>query len=130
VKDPDVRLVLDLSAVLAYTVGSVELGQTIIEVVEDGGRFGASVVCLAEATRLADDHDVLRVPLLTKHWRFEMLPVLTEDWDRLAYWTKSLGHVERAASLVEALDRGGYVVTGEPYAYDVNGTADLPIIAI
>jgi hypothetical protein len=130
VKDPDVRLVLDLSAILAYAAGSVRLGETIIEAVEEGGRFGASVVCLAEAARLVDEDDAPRVPLLTRHWRFVMLPVLTEDWDRLALWTRSLRHVVRAASVVEALDRGGYVVTGEPDAYDIMGTGDLPVIAI
>ncbi len=130
-KDPTVRLVLDTSAVLAYAAGSVDLGETITEVVDEGGRFGASVICLAEAVWLVDDEQALGVPLLTRHPRFAALPVLAEDWDRIGYWAKELDAVDRAVTVVEVLDRlDGYLVTREPDVYDVKPLADLPIITI
>jgi len=131
VKDPTVRLVLDTSAVLAYAAGSIDLGETITEVVDEGGRFGASAICLAEAVRLVDDERALGVPLLTRHPRFTTLPALAEDWDRIGYWAKELCTVDRAVTVVEVLDRpDGYLVTRQSAVYDVKPLADLPIISI
>jgi hypothetical protein len=131
VKDPTVRLVLDTSAVLAYAVGSINVGETINEVVEEGGRFGASVVCLAEASRLVSEDHRLGVPLLIGHPRCVVLPVIAEDWSALALWTSALGRTDLAASLIEAVDRGGYVLTAEPFQYRPGGgAADLPIVGV
>jgi hypothetical protein len=131
VKDPAVRLVLDTSAVLAYAAGSIDLGETIAEVVDEGGRFGASAVCLAEAVHLVPELQALGVPLLTRHVRFVPLPLAGDDWDRVGYWAKELGRVDRGASVVEVLDRpDGYLVTAEPGRYDVKTLADLPVIGV
>ena len=130
-KDPTIRLVLDTSAVLAYAAGSIDLGQTIAEVVDEGGRFAASAVCLAEGVRLVDEDRTLGVPLLTRHPRFVPLPVLAEDWDRLGYWAKELGRIDRAAAVIEVLDRSdGYLVTAEPRRYEIKALNDLPVIEV
>jgi hypothetical protein len=131
VKDPHIRLILDTSAVLAYAAGSIDLGQTIAEVVDEGGRFGASAVCLAEGIRPVDDDRAPGVPLLSRHPRFVPLPVLAEDWDRVGYWARELGRVDRAAAVVEVLDRpDGYLVTAEPARYDIKALDDLPVIDV
>jgi hypothetical protein len=130
VKDTRVRLVLDASAVLAYAAGSINVGETITEVADEGGQFGASVVALAEASRVVRDDDALGVPLLARHVRFVPLPALAEDWARIAWWSRTLGRLDRAAALVEALDRDGYVVTAEPDGYDVKGLGELPVIVV
>jgi len=130
-KDPAVRLVLDTSAVLAYAAGSIDLGETIAEVVDEGGRFAASAVCLAEAVRLVAHEQAPGVPLLVRHPRFTPLPVLAADWDRIGYWARELGRLDRAAAVVEVLDRPeGYLVTAEPDGYDVKPLDDLDVIAI
>jgi hypothetical protein len=130
-KDPAIRLVLDTSAVLAYATGSIHLGETITEVVDDGGRFDASVASLAEEIRVVDDENVLGVPLLTRHPRFAVLPVAARVWDRLGYWAKALGRFDHAAAVVEVLDRpDGYLVTAGPGGYNVEALADLPVIGI
>src|SRR6266705_3888486 len=120
-KDGQIQLVLDSSAVLAYAAGSIHVGETIAEVVEEGARFGACVVALAEASRLVRDEEAIGVPLLARHTRFEPLPAMSEDWTRIAWWSRALGSVDRAAALVEALDRDAYVVTAEPAAYGLKG---------
>ena len=49
---PDnIKLVLDTSAVLAYASHSINVGEVISEVVDEGAQVGASVVCLAEGVR-------------------------------------------------------------------------------
>ena len=59
------------------------------------------------------------------------LPVLAADWDRIGYWARELGRLDRAAAVVEVLDRPeGYLVTAEPDGYDVKPLDDLDVIAI
>ena len=122
---------LDTSAVLAYTAGSIDLGETIAEVVDEGGRFAASAICLAEAVRQVADEQAPGVPLLTRHTRFVPLPVLAEDCDRIGYWAKDLRRVDQAAAVIEVIDRPDcYLATREPHAYDIKSLADLPMIEI
>jgi hypothetical protein len=131
VKDPTIRLLLDTSAVLAYTAGSIDLGETITEVVDEGGRFAASVACLAEAHGLVPEERATGVSLLTRHPRFVTLPVIAADWDRLGYWTRELGRFDVATTVIEALDRpDGCVVTAEPSRYESKLLDGLPVIGV
>lgn len=125
-KDPSVRLILDTSAVLAYAATSIHVGETIAEVVDDGGAFGVTAVCLAEAARQAGEERAGGVPLLVNHPRCVVLPVLADDWAALAVWATALGRVDLATAMVEAVDRGAYVLTGEPERYG----DELPVIPI
>ena len=126
----ELRLVLDTSAVVAYARGSVDIGETITEVVDEGQWFGSSVVCLAEATRLAGE-DSSGVALLAAHRRFVALPATAESWSALAAWTQLLGRVDLAASMLEAVDREGHVMTAEPHLYGIGpDDGDLPVIPI
>lgn len=128
--DRELRLVLDTSAVLAYARGSVDVGETITEVVDEGHWFGSSVVCLAEATRLAGD-DSPGITLLAAHRRFVALPAAAEKWPALATWTRLLRRVDLAASILEAVDREGHVMTAEPHLYAAGSEyGELPVITI
>ncbi|MEO3922882.1 hypothetical protein ABGB07_03225 [Micromonosporaceae bacterium B7E4] len=129
-KDPAIRILLDTSAIIAYTKASISVGETIAEVVDEGGSFGASVLCLAEATRLVDPEHALGVPLLVRHPRCVVLPVLAEDWSAVAEWTRTLGRVDLAVSIVEAVDRNAYVLTAEPERYGDKGDGEVPVIPI
>ncbi len=129
-KDQRVRLILDTSAVLAYARGSINVGETITEVIQEGGWIGASVVCLAEASRVVPQQDAFGVPLLANHDRFVALPAEEGEWRKLAWWAKTLDGVDRAATAIEALDRRGYVVTAEPEVYEEKVDGELPVIAI
>lgn len=128
-KDPAVKLILDTSAVLAYARGSIDVGETIAEVVEEGDAFGASVISLAEAARLASDGDRAGITLLATHKRFQPLAAPAEDWPRLAAWTTSLDSVQHAAAVIEAIDRDGYLITSDPGSYThAEGGENLPLI--
>lgn len=130
-KDQAVKLILDTSAVLAYTAASIDLGETIAEVVDEGGWLGASVVCLAEAVRLVPEDRAMGVALLTRHPRFVVLPVAGEDWDRVGYWARRLGAVDGAVTVVEVLDRpDGYLVTADPTGYGDEDLVDLPVLVV
>ena len=127
---PAVRIVLDTSAVLAYAVTSIHVGDTIAEVSDEGAQFGVSVLCLAEATRLVKDDNAPGVELLVQHPHCVVLPVLAEDWQYLAHLTKMLGRTDLAVSLGEALDRDAFVLTSEPERYELPGQGELPIIPV
>jgi hypothetical protein len=126
----DIRLVLDTSAVLAYAATSVNLGETIVEVVDEGGFFGVPVLCLMEAARLVDTKLAGGLELLVAHDHCVVLPVPAEDWRALAELSVMLDHTGRAVCLLEAIDRGAYVITAEPDAYTAAGSDDLPVIGL
>jgi len=53
VSDQQIRLILDITAVLAYARGSDHVGETIIQVRENGDAFTAGVLTLAAARSAA-----------------------------------------------------------------------------
>jgi hypothetical protein len=140
VKDPTVRIVLDASAVLAYAEGdNIHLGETIAEVTDGGGRFGISVLTVVEARRTMATMDLEHladgIGLLLAHKGCEVLPVGASDADGLlALLSAGAADLERAAALLEAADRGGYVVTRNPDWYrlgeDPPPVEDLPVIVV
>jgi hypothetical protein len=128
VKDPKIHLIIDTSAALAYAATSLNLGETIAEVVEEDGLFAVPSVCLAEASRLVDNKLSDGIALLGRHSSGVVLPALAEDWTALAAWTRILGRVDLAAALVEATDRPAcYVMSSEP---DLYGDDTMPVIGI
>ena len=130
-KNPDVKLILDASAILAYAQGSIDLGETIAEAVDEGHSFGASVIALAEAARREPDPKTNGLKLITAHGRFHPLPALAEDWPRLAAWAVILSNTERAAAALEAIDRDGYLLTATLSDYtSQSGGEHLPVISI
>lgn len=125
--DPGIKVVLDTSAILAYP--SVDVGELIAEVCDEGNLFGLPVVCLAAAA--VQTVQAERVRLLAGHSHGETLPLLAADSDRLAAWWRLLGRVDCAAAMVAARANRAYVITADPDAYN-DGTDgwDLPVIAV
>ncbi|MEE6259929.1 hypothetical protein [Plantactinospora sonchi] len=123
-----IRLVLDTSAIIAYANTSIAVGETIAEVVDEGGRFAVPVACLAEASRLVPEDRAAGVLLLVEHPCAYVTPIGATDWQVLAEWTRILGRLDAASALIEAIDWTAYVLTGEPKVY---GSPDeMPIIPI
>jgi hypothetical protein len=79
-----IRLVLDTSAILAYTAGSIAVGETITEVVDEGARFALPIVCLAEACRRCGDDHQAAVHLLANHLSAAVTGIPEDDWWLLA----------------------------------------------
>lgn len=123
-----IRLVLDTSAILAYAATSIAVGETIAEVVDEGGWFGLPVVCLAEASRLVGEDQAAGVLLLVEHPYAVVTPADDEEWRVLAEWTRILGRVDLASALAEAIAHSGYVLTGEPDGY--GDPDEMPVIQI
>ena len=47
----DIRIILDTSATFAYATGSLNVGEVIAEVADEGAGFAVPLLCLVEAAR-------------------------------------------------------------------------------
>jgi hypothetical protein len=125
VSDAPVRVVLDTTAVVAYTRGSVNVGEIIVEVTEEKATFAVPAICLVEAARTVAD---MPLRLLTVHPACRVLPLLAADWPPLAAAVRVLRRLDVIAALYAAQQADGYVLTAEPGAYgDDGGQAVIPI---
>ena len=122
-----VRVVLDTSAVLAYVRGSVDVGETIGEVHDDGARVGLPVLSLVEGQRTAVEKDWLE--RLLEHHATAVLDVAGSDWRALAVMYDNVEPLDAAATALAAIDLGCLVLTGRPDLYAGSGVADR-IIAL
>jgi hypothetical protein len=125
VSDVPIRVVLDTTAVIAYTQGSVNVGEILVEVTDEDAFFAVPAVCLVEAARTAVD---AKLRLLTAHPACQVLPLLVADWSPLVAAMRVLHRLDLAVALYAARQAGGYVLSAEPDAYgDDGGQAVIPI---
>jgi hypothetical protein len=127
---PEVFVVVDTSAVIGYASSSIEVGEIIAEVTDQGGYIGVPVVCLTEASRQVGENKARRVEFITQHPRCIVLPVLASDWRYLAQLTRLLGRSDVAITLGAALDLECFVLTREPDSYTLPDAGELPIIGV
>lgn len=115
---PPVRLILDTSALIAYTAGSMDAAETLNQVVENGDLFGVPADTAAEAlTHLTDPHDRDILRRLLGSGACRMLDVHGDDWQELAHWRTATGSLDRATAVLTALDHRAWVLTAEPKLY-------------
>jgi hypothetical protein len=140
VSDQQIRLVLDVTAVLAYARGSDHVGETITQVRENGDAFTAGVLTLAAARSAARTDVAGLVDALTAHPAWQPAALDTGEWRPLAATfdtmhrqltdTPDLTEMSAAEALVLSF-RGNAVnvLTAQPQVYAVLGD-DPPIIEI
>ncbi|HET8684433.1 MAG TPA: hypothetical protein VFM54_21555 [Micromonosporaceae bacterium] len=120
-----VHLVLDTSAVIAYTT-TIDVGETINEVSDNGGGYAVPVVCLAEAAQVVPI-DVL--DLLVGNEAATLTGLAPDEWRALAAMRALLGRVDVAAAFAAAEANACDILTAEPKLYAPLGD-DPPIISI
>jgi hypothetical protein len=120
-----IRIILDTSAILAFTRGSTLVGDTAAEVDDDGGRLGLPISCLVEARwRLAD---LDRLSLLVHHRATELITT-SADWSALAAAVEVAGRQDAASALLAAVQSGCDVLTTNPRRYA--GLAGCPVLPL
>ena len=125
--DRRIGLVLDSTAILAYTRGSFHVGEVLIQVEEDDAVAALPVACLVEAAGVVTDTD--RLDLLVGHPTTELVADDPEDWRFLRTAYDMVGRYESASAAVLALGAGVGVLTRRPGLYaglDQGGLA-IPI---
>lgn len=118
--DPPVRLVLDRSALLAYISGSVHVGETLHEVIDDDVRFGVPVIVAVEALTMAAGKDRALLHQLLAVDACALLPELPEDLLELTYWRDVTGRPDLATAALAALVHDASVLTSEGGRYGGN----------
>jgi hypothetical protein len=109
-----IRIVLDTSAILACTRGSIDVGEPLAEIADDGGAAGLPALCLAEARWMVDDPHHLGV--LVEHQATTLVPA-PEDWRALAATNDIVGRLDAASAVLSALDEGCCVLSARPGSY-------------
>lgn len=119
-----VRLILDTSAIVAYTRGSVHVGEPIGEVEANGAVFGLPVACLACA-----QVELPWLDLIVSHPAAVVLATPAGDWRSLVATADLLGTIDAATAVLAAWDADCDVLSGEPGLYGPLGD-DAPVIGI
>lgn len=113
---PTIRVILDASAIVAYTRESIDVGEVIAEVAdEEGAAVGLPVMCLVEASRAVVDRD--RLDLLVGHPASVVFSPDPDEWQALAATYDTVGRIDAASAVLAALDLGCSVLTGQPGLY-------------
>lgn len=99
-KGRPVRVLFDASAIIAFTRGSIDVGETLAEVNDEDAAAGLPILCLVEASRAVSDTD--RLDLLVAHPATAVLVPRPDDWQALAV-TYETGRQLTAESLSAVL---------------------------
>jgi hypothetical protein len=115
ISDRPIRVVLDASAIAAFTHGSINVGEVLGEVADEGGTFALPVLCMTAAEGSTVDHDLLA--LLAHHTDRVLLGVRANEWQSLAKTVSIVGRLDAASAAIEARRHRCYVLTAQPGLY-------------
>jgi hypothetical protein len=116
VTDKSVKIVLDTSAIVAYTRGSTAVGEILGELSDEGAIAGLPVLCLAEARPAVVDTDLL--DLFVNHDTTEVLGLAPDDWQALAAASDLVGRLDIASAVLAVDDhRDATILTAKPSLY-------------
>jgi hypothetical protein len=113
--DRPIRIVLDTSAVIAYTHGSFAVGELIAELESEGATAALPILCLVEASRVVASAELLN--LLVNHSATVLAAPNPSDWRALANFNKTIGRLDSSSAVLSATLRGCQILTREPGFY-------------
>lgn len=132
----DIRVILDSSALFAFSRGALPVGETLVEVTDEGDLYATPVTVLVDVLRMLNGDDLPpemrhRVRMLMTSPSAVILPVEGGSLDALLYWTPLLGGVVGNAACVVAMlaQPDSYLMTAKPELY-VDELGDGPILAV
>jgi hypothetical protein len=121
-----VHVLLDASAIIAFTRRSIDVGEIIGEVDAEQAAVGLPVLCLVEANRAVTDTDLLD---LVAHPATAVTPVAPDSWKALTAAYDTVGRLDAASAVLAAIDGDRPILTAQPALYaGLEGGG--PIIAI
>jgi hypothetical protein len=109
VSDQPVRVILDTSAIVAFTRGSLDVGEVIAEVHDEYAVVGPPMLCLVEASSAVAGSD--RRDLLVNHPATAVLAPYPDDWQALAAVYNTVGRLDAASTVLAAIDLGCQVLS-------------------
>ncbi|WP_305789693.1 hypothetical protein [Symbioplanes lichenis] len=111
------QLVLDVTAIAAWTRGSVAVGELLAEIDRDHGSVIVPLPCLIRVAATALDEDKQWLDLLVHHPAAVVRPDDPGDWRMLAEAHRIVGSAPVASAAWHALTHGIDVLTrtAKPY---------------
>lgn len=121
-----VRLVLDATAISAFTRGSVAIGEILIEVDDEQGAVILPLACLVEAAHATALLERDRLQMLIGHPATFLVSDNPDDWLALTELRTLTERADRASAALIALDYGVEVMTRDARWYSaVNNGRDV-----
>jgi hypothetical protein len=116
VSDRPVHVLLDASAIVAFCRGtSVDVGEVIGEVDDEGAAVGLPLLCLVEARRAIADTDLL--DLLIAHRATTIVAPDEDSWRALAATYDTVGRLDAASAVLAAYDLDVLILTSQAALY-------------
>jgi hypothetical protein len=112
-----VQLVLDATAIAAWTRGSVAVGELLIEIDEEHGAVIIPLSCLVEAGHATALMERGRLDLLVGHAATFLVSDDPQDWLALTELRTLTGRADCASAAMISLDYGVDVMTRDPRWY-------------
>jgi ABC-type Fe2+-enterobactin transport system substrate-binding protein len=122
-----IRVILDASAIVAFSRGSIDVGEVIAEVSDESAAAGLPMLCLVEASRAVADTDQL--DLLVSHAATALMDAEAANWQALAATYDTVGRLDAASAVLAAVDFDCDILTSQPglYAGLAGGGPIIPI---
>jgi hypothetical protein len=89
-------VLLDASAIVAFTRGSIDVGEVVAEVDDEGAAVGLPTLCLVEAQHAVAD--AVRLDLLVSHRATVLVADDPEQWRALAAVYDIVGRIDAASA--------------------------------
>jgi hypothetical protein len=118
-------LVLDASAVVEFTRGSIHVGEPLAEINEDDGGVGIPFLCLSDA--LPAIHDLDQLQILVTHPAVRVLSDEPWSWRAHAATCDIVGRPSAASAALAAMNSGVPVLTRQPGLYAGLADGDLAV---
>lgn len=113
---PPLRVVLDTSAIVAFTWERLHVGEVIAEVADEGGAVGLPTLCLTEAVaHSVSDRD--RLNLLVAHPACEVIEHEPLQWHGLAELYRAVGRLDAATAALIAATYRCHLLSAVPQLY-------------
>jgi hypothetical protein len=110
-----IRLLLDASAIVAFTRGSIHVGEVIAEIDDEQAAVGLPAYCLVEASWAVTDTD--RLDLLVGHRASVLYADDPASWRALAATCGIVGRPDAASAALASIDLDVDVLTAQPGLY-------------
>lgn len=110
-----VHVLRDTSAIIAFTRGSIDVGEVIGEVDAEHAAVGLPVLCLVEAHRAVVDADLL--DYLVTHPATAVMPLEPDSWQALAATYDTVSRLDAASAVLAATDTDRPILTAQPALY-------------
>lgn len=125
-----VTVVLDTTAVIAYTKGSVAVGELLSIITDDDDTVLVPATCLAEAHKRLTGQDDALLSVLAAVPCVEMSPLLPDHAADIGTAARVCGSIDASHAAAEALAREAQLVTQDLAKMSRLLPPDWPIIEI